>query len=152
MQYYEQNENQLIFRNDGETVIICPWGKNSLRVRSTFLGDIPEVSAALLDPKPYDAVINIDGNTATITNGDITAHLYVHGWGNRLQITYTNAQGKVLLKEVNPSGALCIKPRHFKPLPGGAYKLKASFESDPTEKIYGMGQYQQEVLNLKGCN
>ena len=152
MQFYEKKENQLIFRNDGETLIICPWGKNSLRVRSTFLVDIPEGSAALLDPQPFTAAISIDGNYATITNGNITASLYVNIADNRLQITYTNAQGKVLLKEVNPSGALCIKPRHFKPLPGGTYKLKVSFQSDPSEKIYGMGQYQQEVLNLKGCN
>ena len=152
MQFFEQKENQLIFRYNGETVVVCPWGKNSLRVRSTFLGDIPEGSAALLEPQPYEANISIDGYTASITNGNITATLFVYSWGNGLQITYTNEKGEVLLKEVNPSGALCIKPRHFKPLPGGTYKLKASFESNPDEKIYGMGQYQQEVLNLKGCN
>ena len=49
MQYFEQKENQLIFRNDGETLIVCPYGRNSLRVRSTFLGDIPEGNAALLE-------------------------------------------------------------------------------------------------------
>jgi len=25
------------------------------------------------------------------------------------------------------------------------------FSSDPEEKLYGMGQYQQERMNLKGC-
>lgn len=32
------------------------------------------------------------------------------------------------------------------------FRLKASFVSNPQEKIYGMGQYQQEIWNLKGCN
>ena len=155
MLFFESKDNQLIFRNDGETMIVAPWGANSLRVRSTFLGDIPQDSAALLEPAEsnYDnIVINIQENTASITNGNITATLFVHGWGNKMQLTFTNQNGEVLLKEVNPSGALCIKPRHFKPLPGSTYKLKATFESNPEEKIYGMGQYQQEVLNLKGCN
>ena len=35
--------------------------------------------------------------------------------------------------------------------PGGGYALKVRFESDPEEKIHGMGQYQQETFNLKGA-
>lgn len=31
------------------------------------------------------------------------------------------------------------------------YYLKVRFESNPKEKIYGMGQYQQPYLDLKGC-
>jgi alpha-D-xyloside xylohydrolase len=47
---------------------------------------------------------------------------------------------------------LNLKARYFKPLPGGNCRLKASFVAKDGEKIYGMGQYQQEVMNLKGCN
>ena len=73
-------------------------------------------------------------------------------WGNALQITFRNQKGELLLQEIPNGGALQKKARHFKPLPGGGYRLKASFVSDPQEKIYGMGQYQQETFNLKGCN
>lgn len=41
--------------------------------------------------------------------------------------------------------------REFKPILGGDYTLAAHFESDPGEKLYGMGQYQQPYLDLKGC-
>ena len=76
----------------------------------------------------------------------------VQPWGNALQMTFRNQKGEVLLKEISNGGALSLRARHYKTLPGGNFHLKASFVSDPEEKIYGMGQYQQERMNLKGCN
>lgn len=155
MQFFEIQNGSLIFRQDGETVMLTPWGENSLRTRSTILGDIGEYSAALLPPPQTDAAILIDAQDprrASIENGKIRAELYVQEWGNALRITYLNQNGRMLLQEIPNGGALTLKARHFKPLPGGAFRLKASFSSDPAEKIYGMGQYQQEVMNLKGCN
>ncbi|NLN41196.1 MAG: glycoside hydrolase family 31 protein, partial [Clostridiales bacterium] len=49
------------------------------------------------------------------------------------------------------ASALDIEAREFKPILGGDYSLTMRFESNPEEKIYGMGQYQQPYLNLKGC-
>lgn len=49
-------------------------------------------------------------------------------------------------------GALSRTARHFRPITGGDYQLKVTFDSNPDEKIYGMGQYQQDLLDLKGCN
>ena len=49
MNFFEKCGNSLIFRENGETVMISPWGKNSFRVRAAFLGDIDEkINAALL--------------------------------------------------------------------------------------------------------
>lgn len=49
--------------------------------------------------------------------------------------------------------ALEVEGREFKPIPGGDYRLTVRFESlDEKEKIYGMGQYQQPHLNLKGTD
>ena len=36
MQYFEKQGNALIFRQDGETVRMEPWQKDSLRVRGTL--------------------------------------------------------------------------------------------------------------------
>ncbi len=47
--------------------------------------------------------------------------------------------------------ALGIDAREFTPILGGDYQLTARFESDPAEKLFGMGQYQQPYLNIKGC-
>lgn len=78
--------------------------------------------------------------------------MYRQGWGNALQITFYNEKGEVLLREIPNGGALCLKARYFRSLAGGSFYLKASFQSNDKEKLYGMGQYQQERMNLKGCN
>ncbi len=152
MIFFEEKDGSLLFRENGETLMITPWGENSLRVRSTILSDILQDSIALLPAPDTNATIHIEDNVATIQNGKLTAELKVASWGRTLQITYRNQHGKILLQEIPNSGALALKARHFKPLPGGNFHLKASFLSNPEEKIYGMGQYQQETMNLKGCN
>lgn len=156
MRFFEADEKQLSFRNDGEVVEICPWGANSLRVQSSLMDQIPEGDAALKLPE-YAAdkiphIVISDERHASIQNGNIIAELFVQEWGNALQITFRNQEGKILLREVSNGGALARKARKFQSLSGSNYKLTVSFESDPVEKIYGMGQYQQEIFDLKGCN
>ena len=153
MQYFEKQGNALIFRQDGETVRVEPWQKDSLRVRGTLLSEIEEGSIALLDPETVEAEIElVDELKATIKNGKIQAVLEVQPWGQKLRITFLNQKGEVLLSEIANGGALCLRAHDYRALKGGAYQLKVSFDSNPDEKIYGMGQYQQERMNLKGCN
>lgn len=152
MNYFEEKNGALIFRENGETVKVEGWVEDSLRVRGGILADISEESIALLPSPPLEPAIEIEERRASITNGKIRAVLEVQTWGNALQITFLNQKNEVLLKEISDGGALCKRARHYKTLPGGDFRLKASFESNPEEKIYGMGQYQQEKMNLKGCN
>lgn len=156
MKFFEVKENQLYFRNDGELLRVYPWGVNSLRVEASLMDRIPEGSVALQLPEhaadSNPGIVIADERHASIQNGDITAELYVQEWGNALQITFLGKDRKVLLREVSNGGALTRKARRFRSLTGDNYKLTVSFESNPTEKIYGMGQYQQEILDLKGCN
>lgn len=152
MNFFEEQNGKLIFRENGETVLVEAWGADSLRVRSCMLGEIKETNAALLEPEKTDAVIEISDMEASISNGKIKAHLEVQPWGKKLRITFLNQKGEVLLREISNGGALTLNARQYKALTGGTYRLKASFDSNPEEKIYGMGQYQQERMNLKGCN
>ena len=81
MQYFEKQGNALIFRQDGETVRVEPWQKDSLRVRGTLLSEIEEGSIALLDPEPVEAEIElVDELKATIKNGKIQAVLELQPW------------------------------------------------------------------------
>jgi len=154
MGFFESFNGSLYFRENGETVMLTPWGKNSIRVRAAILSDVDEESsAALLEPEKTAAEIKIVSETsARIVNGGIKACLEVNTWGNALRISFYNDKDELLLQEISNSGALQLKARQFKPLPGGNFALKASFASNREEKIYGMGQYQQEILDLKGCN
>lgn len=153
MAFFEKQGRNLVFRENGETVMVSPWGRNSLRMRAKILEDIGDESAALLAPgEMSEPVIEIGEMEASITNGKIHARLVVNPWGKALQTTFYNEKGEVLLQEIPNGGALQKKARHFRPLQGGAFSLKASFVANPKEKIYGMGQYQQERMDLKGCS
>jgi len=75
MQYFEKSGNDLIFRGNGETLMISPWGKNSLRVRSCILRDIENGIGALLDAEEGECEITVDSHRASIRNGKIRAEL-----------------------------------------------------------------------------
>lgn len=154
MDFFEEACGSLVFRENGETVMVTPWGENSFRVRAGILNDSLSENAALMEQPQLKnkAQIIISKQSASITNGRIRAELKVQPWGNALHMSFYNQKGELLLSEITNGNALQLKARYFKPLPGGSFYLKASFLSDPKEKIYGMGQYQQETMDLKGCN
>ena len=150
--------NRLIYRYDAEKMWIEPWGENSLRVRSTKCADMPTEDWALLTPAELKPEITLnDDGSAVIKNGKIIAKVTKVG-----KITFYNSEGKMLLDEyvrtrdditVDYCSALRIQAREFRPIPGGDYKLTMRFVStDTKEKIFGMGQYQQPYLDLKGCD
>lgn len=90
--FFEERDGSLIFRENGETVMVTPWGTDSLRVRAVFLGEIEAGSAALLEPDNTgrDVRIEIGQWEASITNGGIRAVLKVSGWGRALQTAFYN--------------------------------------------------------------
>ena len=130
---------------------ICPWGMNSLRVREVPMGDVRDDEWALLPAETTAVTIQIAEEWATITCGNLTARIDVDPWRKRGRITYTNQHGVVLLQEISSGGALDQTPRHFHALRGGDYRLTVSFEGEADEHLFGMGQYQQETLNLQHC-
>ena len=152
MNYIREDQGAIIFENDGETLRIEPWGTNSLRVRAVMMGDIKDTDYALLPApfKPAEIIIKDEFN-GSITNGAITASLSVDDWHKRCRVSFFNQKGELLLEEEKVGGALNKKTRNFKPRLGGDYELTVAFASDHSERLYGMGQYQQEVLNVKNC-
>ena len=155
--YFEEKDHALFYRYDAERVIVEPWGKNSLRVRASKMPEMPDELWAL-DGKPEgreEARIVIHDFSAEIVNGNIKAVV-----NNIGKITFYNQKGEVLLEEyvrnredmfADTCSSLEVEAREFKPIIGGDYQLTMRFESNPNEKIYGMGQYQQKFLNVKGA-
>lgn len=152
MAFFEQVSNGILYRDNGETLLIEPWGMDSFRVRSKILGEMDDSSVALLPQGACETSIVLNEEESSITNGKIKAVLSRRTWGGSLQISFYNQRGELLIRECSNGGALQKRARHFKQLPGGEFRLKATFEAPEDEKIYGMGQYQQEIMNLKGCN
>jgi alpha-D-xyloside xylohydrolase len=166
---FHQQNNSLVREFAGETLVIQPWGKDSLRVRSTMSPELENEDWALLPGphiEPAGVVIGNDGS-ASITNGRITARIDPRG-----QIAFFNHKGEVLLQEFIRArlgnmqagdgqidqeaikyfnSALKIYPREFNPILGGDYTVTVRFESRPDERVFGMGQYQHGFLNHKNC-
>lgn len=153
-----QEEERLVFRYDAEQLWIEPWGENALRVRATKLNRMPTDDWALQKIKSKATPkITIDKYGGSLSNGKIQASISAAG---KLQIS--NSDNKILLEEYvrnrrdlfDPKcSAIEVEAREFKPILAGDYHLTMRFESlDRNEKIYGMGQYQQPYLNLKGLD
>lgn len=144
--------NSLLWTCNGETMCIEPWGTNSLRIRSTIMGDILDTDYALMEAsEEYKVQIEVSEYEGSITNGKIRAVLTKDAWAKTGTIAYYNQKGELLLEEQGRHGALNLYAREFTPYLGGDYSLTASFEGQENEKLYGMGQYQQEVMDLKHC-
>lgn len=171
-----QDGNRLIGREGSDTIWVEPWGKNSLRVRMTEEAVMDSNDWALIDKpeeiKPEITIKNIElvepwikkeekekyakkTQTASIKNGEIIAEFNGEGW-----LTFKNSDGKVLTEEywrdrnridrycIN----FCIKGRELKPIIGTSdYALTLRFEAYDDEKIFGLGQYQEKILNKKGA-
>ena len=137
MKFFEQNGQQLIWRNHGETLIVAPWGADSIRVRAALMREVRDERYALLDPGDCpDAEIRIEGERkAVLRNGKITACLEVCGWKERAKITFLNRKGEVLLQETDGENALILQARKFEPIPGGSYSLTATFAGQDGERI-----------------
>ena len=157
MSLFQKQENRLVYHYDAETLWIEPWGENSFRVRACKQAKMPEENWALLPVEEVPCQISIEEDGAKICNGKIYAQISHHG-----KITFYHQDGRVLLEEYarnrrdifsNKCSALEVEAREFKPILGGDYHLTVRFESGSrNEKIYGMGQYQQPLLNLKGAD
>lgn len=162
---HDTQNNRLVYRYDSEKVFIEPWGTNALRVRATHQPSLPSDQDWALTSSPElsstKATIKIepDSTGGTITNGKITANISPRG-----KIIIKNTEtGQLLLEEymrnrndqLDPKcSALLVEAREFKPHAGrDDYHLTMRLESiDRNEKIYGMGQYQQPYLDLKGLD
>lgn len=153
----EIKENKLIYHYDAEKVWIEPWGPDALRIRATKERQMPEETWALCRKGEAEADISYTEQGARIVNGRIRADITKLG-----KIMIYNAKGNLLLEEYcrnrrdildSKCSAIEVEAREFKPIQGGDYHLTMRFESvDKDEKIYGMGQYQQPYLDLKGLD
>lgn len=153
MSIFHQKGNQLIWKYHGETVVVEPWLTDSIRVRGAMMHEILDTEFALLPlEEKQQCTINIGEEEATLENGKLKAVIRHFNWQKRSQISFYNQKGELLFEEINPQGALNKYAHAYKPIIGGDHKITATFLCDENEKLYGMGQYQQEVMNIKNCS
>lgn len=156
---FESTHDGLMWRGAGETLLVQAWGANSLRIRATRAGQIVDTDFALLVQPDQPIETRVDGDTAMVTNGQITAVLTasaavdgaVGHTVRTCRIEFRDPHGRSVLRELDAGGSLKLRARRYEPVVGGDHRIIAAFEAKPSEKLYGMGQYQQDILDIKGC-
>lgn len=151
------NNSYLKYEFNQEILTITPWGDNAFRIRAIKQADFPNENWALTEKVNSQATAVQTEDGWTITNGKLSINIT-----NRGKIRAYNQKGELILEEYCRNrrdlldakcSALEVEAREFKPIIGGDYNLTVRFESlDQNEKLYGMGQYQQPYLNLKGAD
>ncbi len=170
MQFIQEGQ-ALLCRRQGETLRIEPWGRDALRVRATMYPELTGHDWALTEapeaPEASAFAITLgeeqeregDGlmysyPTATVRNGRVSVTV------NHVGVMTFYRDGKKILREYYrfywgtiSKESRCLKTvsREWMPYVGGDYRLTVRFESNDGEKLFGMGQYQQPYMDLKGC-
>lgn len=170
-----KEDNALCWRFDGELLRIEPWGENALRVRCTKHAGFSGNDWALTEPHAATAAVTIDERYGTIKNGKIRARVtragklvffdrekklleeYVRtrahsAFSSKVDESDEASDQEDLMRVTEYTSALKLDGRELKGLPGGDFRLTARFEPNEGEKLYGMGQYQQEIFDLKGAS
>lgn len=168
---FREESGALIVRQQNETLRIEAWGKDSLRVRATQYPEFTGRDWALTEELPQEQKkaevdisegVMIEGpgykywvQQAVVRNGRISVRVNPGG------VLFFYRDDKLILQEYSrnymgnetgQSNCLKVVAREFKPIVGGDYGLTVRFDGQDGEKIFGMGQYQQSQMNLKGCN
>jgi alpha-D-xyloside xylohydrolase len=142
---FTQFANRLQWENEGELYWIDAFGTNTLRFRGSKSLRINDEDWNLLPQPDVQLEISITKSKAVVRNGKIRAEIE----SRRGRITYLNDKDKVLLREAyhhhHPQFA-----RQFKSRGSDHFELKVTFDAEKDEHLYGMGQYPNDCLDLKG--
>lgn len=146
------HEQCLMLRDGHELIEIRPWGTDALRVRATrnprFSG---EDKGLLPPPEGNTPEIGEDKDGWFIRNGHILCTVTPGGclrfYRDDTLVLAEYHRGRDANQHSSP---IRTEAREFRSR-GSDYEITARFESDPKEKLFGMGQYQQPQLDLKGC-
>lgn len=158
---FTQEPTRLTYTYDHEILTLEAWGPNALRVQATRCATMPPEPWALDEPIPaLTPQIAITADGATITNGRLRATVTPRG---KLTMHDTTT-GRPLLEEYSrtragdvrdpKASALEVAARELRPIAGSDHAA-LTLRLEPVardERLYGMGQYQQPHLDLRGCD
>ncbi len=137
--------NRLQWEEEGERFWIDPYGPKTLRFRSSRSLRIAEQDWNLIPQSEAKLEIWIDENRAIVTNGTLRAE--IRAWDGRVR--YLNEQGEVLLWESFHQHVPRFA-RRYQSRGSDHFELTLTFDADKHEHLYGMGQYSNDCLDLKG--
>jgi alpha-D-xyloside xylohydrolase len=156
---FRREGDGVAWTGNGETLLLQPWGPDSIRARSVPLGPVLDTDWALLPPEDAESTLVLDGRTATLRVGRLVAtlteeHVLDLQLGHDVfacRVSYSDADGRELLSELSSGGSLKLRARDHRPTAHGAGPATMSFDPPAGEHLVGMGVYQQDLIDLKGA-
>lgn len=157
-----KEQHRLVWEHDHQTVWVEAWGEHGIRVRANVEGRLLDQPGAL-DAAGSPGEVALGEDEGRLTNGRVTVTITALG-----RMTFTNREGRVLLNERwrNRDGgyqsyeasrgkprlhydATLVPGREFQ-ANGQGFRITQRWEAWPDERLFGMGQYQDGVFDLKG--
>ena len=141
---------RVVWETAGEIAWLEPYGKNTLRFRSSKSLHIDEdLNWNLLEPGGDDATVTVHEKGAVIQNGTIKGEILFDG-----TVRYYNANGEILLEELWLDKRIGTAPmrraREYRHISSEAFSTQIYFKAQDGECFYGMGQDPNGCFNLKG--
>ncbi len=139
-------KNGILFEMRDELVFVEPYGNDCARVRATRNAQLSEEKWTLLDAEPSTSTVTVDerGDKAVLINGKLRVE-YTKGWQCGI-ISFFNGDKLVLRTHEEPDPVT-----RYAHVEGDNYRTKVIFDARDDERIYGLGQEQQDFFNRKGC-
>lgn len=145
---------KLVYRDDGQTVVIQAWGRDGLRVRVTPAGGGQTSDWALDIPLETQGEIELSDTVATIRNGKISARIQdIATQRGRLQFFRHRGDEAVCILSEYDYVVHAHNPgtRTFRPVGDGLFHCELHLAARDGERFYGMGENATGRLNLKGA-
>ena len=151
---FSQVGDAIEVRHQHEVVRVEPWGTDSVRVRAAR-GSLPATDVGALQERPDSAVaasISVAGQTATLTNGDLTVEITNAEleWPTPpgLRFLRTSTGGSYWPNSGSTSGGRALASTTATGAASG--EIHQEFRAYPDERLYGMGERTHGRLNHKG--
>lgn len=146
MSIIKTENKKIIFQQRDEYVCIEPYGEDCIRVRASRNTVLSDENWTLLSAEKDNAVAFMENeNSATLENGSVSVNIYKI-WGGYRIVFFKD--GKEILR-TREEGDSVRKYRHTE---GNNYTVRAIFEANENEHIYGLGQEQCSYFDKKGCS
>ncbi|MDE7396023.1 MAG: family 31 glucosidase [Clostridiales bacterium] len=150
---FEIKNDCLYCRFGYESVVLRGWGQDGIRFQGSVSGSLTLKYDALREVVTPQVRIEIADKCATLTNGALSVEITDAG-----HVSFYKNGALILNEKYRHFGydtphtpSLKLYAREYKPIVGDSYKITQRFEGQ-AEKIFGMGQYQDGLYDLKGSS
>ena len=139
---YETISGGVVARYGNEYIRFLFYNDSTIRVSKSLDGDYGQKSMSIMVEPDENVNVNVNDN-----NGVVTIQ------SAKLRVQYDLANGRVTILDNEGQQLLAEASHGFTPTTDGSfasYTLTQSFRLDSDERIYGMGQLQDGLLNRRG--